>query len=217
VSLTLAATLYGTARSEENKSQHSQKIKIGATLSHLFLFKMKVRKNIVAICGSTRANSTNLLFIKAIAALAIDYFDVHIFESLTDIPHFNPDLDNAQVPQPVIDFRNLLKANDGILICTPEYAMGVPGSLKNAIDWTVSSMEFAQKPVALVTASSVGQKGHASLLETLNVLEAKMNDETKLIIPFAKTKINAACLIVDEATLTLVKQLIHALQMLMAD
>jgi chromate reductase len=83
-----------------------------------------------------------------------------------------------------------LKAADGILICTPEYAMGVPGSLKNAIDWTVSSMEFHQKPTALITASSVGQKGHQALLETLMVIEAQMVEESKLVIPFIRTKVN---------------------------
>jgi chromate reductase, NAD(P)H dehydrogenase (quinone) len=195
--------------------QRSEKKRIiGATMSHLF-YTMQTRKKIVALSGSTRANSTNLLFIKAIAALAIAHFDVTIFTTITDLPHFNPDLDNENAPQQVTDFRNLLKANDGILICTPEYAMGVPGSLKNAIDWTVSSMEFAHKPTALITASSVGEKGHASLLETLHVLDAKMNACTELIIPFAKTKINDAALVTDEGTLLKLEALINALSVLM--
>lgn len=158
-------------------------------------------KKVLAISGSTRASSTNLHLINAIANLATGKFTVATFEGLTEIPHFNPDLDTENPPQAVADFRNTLRAYDGILICTPEYAMGVPGTLKNAIDWTVSSMEFSHKPVALITASSMGQKGHRSLLETLHIIEAKMTDETQLVIPFAKTKINADFRITDEKTL----------------
>ena len=67
--------------------------------------------------------------------------------------------------------------------------MGVPGSLKNALDWTVASMEFSQKPVLLITASSSGEKAHASLLETLKVIEAIIPEECQLLISYAKTKI----------------------------
>lgn len=126
----------------------------------LFLFIMPTKKKILAICGSTRTQSTNLDYIRAIISLTKDRFDTTLYNELSTLPHFNPDLDNEQVPLPVTQFRKLIRAHDGILICTPEYAMGVPGSLKNAIDWTVSSMEFSQKPTALITASSMGQKGH---------------------------------------------------------
>lgn len=171
---------------------------------------MKTKKKVVAICGSTRCNSTNLNYIRAVAALAKDHFEMEIFEGLTAIPHFNPDLDNETPPAEVITFRNRLKSADGILICTPEYAMGVPGTLKNAIDWTVSSMEFSHKPVALITASSVGEKGHQSLLETLKVIESTITDETQLLVSFAKTKINNECIITDETTLRSIEKLIDA-------
>ena len=110
----------------------------------------------------------------------------------------------------MIAFRNELKQADGILICTPEYAMGVPGTLKNAIDWTVSSCEFSKKPVALITASSLGEKGHASLLETLKIIESDITEETQLRISYAKTKISQAGVIVDEATKREVVSLLDA-------
>lgn len=171
-------------------------------------------KTVIAICGSTKASSTNLILIKAIKELAKDQFDIILFEGLTDIPHFNPDLDTETPPAAVTNFRQALRNADGILICTPEYAMGVPGTLKNAIDWTVSSMEFSHKPVALITASSLGQKGHASLLETLKVIEANMVPETQLLISFVKTKVNNEG-ITHEETKTQVLQLIDALLALM--
>ncbi len=174
------------------------------------------RKTVIAICGSTKAASTNLSLIKAITALARDQFDITLFDGLTDIPHFNPDLDTETPPATVTNFRQALRNADGILICTPEYAMGVPGTLKNAIDWTVSSMGFSHKPVALITASSLGQKGHASLLETLKVIEASMVPETQLLVSFIKTKVKDDT-IVDESVKAQVLQLISALNELMED
>ncbi|HRH39654.1 MAG TPA: NAD(P)H-dependent oxidoreductase, partial [Flavobacteriales bacterium] len=78
--------------------------------------------------------------------------------------------------------------------------MGVPGSLKNALDWSVSSSSFKEKPVMLVTASLSGEKGHASLLETLRVIESVISSETSVLIPFAKTKVDANAVITDEVT-----------------
>src|SRR5882672_3713644 len=131
-----------------------------------------MKKKILAICGSTRKTSSNLNLINAIKDLAQANFELTIFERLTEIPHFNPDLDNETPPDAITDFRKQLREADGILICTPEYAMGVPGTLKNAIDWTVSSCEFSHKPVALITASSLGENAHESLLKTLKIIES---------------------------------------------
>lgn len=178
---------------------------------------MSQKKNILAICGSTRASSSNLNLIKAIVDLTKDKFTIQIFDSIAEIPHFNPDLDNDTPPRQVTEFRSQLREADGILICTPEYAMGVPGTLKNAIDWTVSSCEFSHKPTALITASSVGEKGHASLMETLKIIETKITDETQLIVSFVKTKIGNDCRIIDEATLTQVQNLLSAFARLMSE
>ncbi|MBY0424392.1 MAG: NAD(P)H-dependent oxidoreductase, partial [Cytophagales bacterium] len=110
------------------------------------------RKKVLAICGSTRKDSSNLRLIKAIAGFSKEYFDVVLWVDLVKIPQFNPDEDNEQVPLEVIEFRRQMNLANGVLICTPEYAMGIPGALKNAIDWTVSSGEFSKKPVAAITA-----------------------------------------------------------------
>ncbi len=166
---------------------------------------------ILAIPGSTRKQSSNLSLIRAIEELSSSVFSFIIFEGLSDIPHFNPDLDNESPPRGVVNFRKLLREADGILICTPEYAMGVPGTLKNAIDWTVSSCEFSHKPTALITASSLGEKGHASLLGTLKIIEAEMTNDTQLLISFVKTKVSNKNKITDEATLEKVKKLMDSL------
>lgn len=174
--------------------------------------------NILAICGSTRKSSSNLNLIKAIADLSSEVFTITIFEGLADLPHFNPDLDNEDAPATVFSFRKQLREADGIIICTPEYAMGVPGTLKNAIDWTVSSMEFSNKPVALITASLSGEKAHAALLGTLLIIESQITADTQLLIPFIKTKVNENAGITDANTLGEVNKLIHSLtQMVKGD
>lgn len=178
---------------------------------------MRNNKKVFAVCGSTRSNSTNLNLIKAIGILGKEIFDINIFQGLADLPHFNPDLDREDLPAAVIDFRKKLAESDGILICTPEYAMGVPGSLKNAIDWTVSSTVFANKPTALITASSSGQKAHYSLLETLHVIEAFLPPETQLLISFAGTKITKDAVIAHEDTRAQVVNLINAFSNMMND
>lgn len=168
-------------------------------------------KKIIAICGSTRQSSSNLSLIHAIRTLYAGKLDIDILQGLTDIPHFNPDLDHENPPPRVTEFRNQLRAADGILICTPEYAMGVPGTLKNAIDWTVSSMEFSSKPTALITASSMGQKAHASLMETLNIIETNIPESSQLLISFVKGKVSSNGHITDANTLEQVHKLMDSL------
>ncbi len=172
-------------------------------------------KKVLAISGSTRKASSNLHLINAIGALAADRMRITVFDGLMNIPPFNPDDDHEQPPAVIMAFRKQLQEADAILICTPEYAMGLPGTLKNAIDWTVSSCEFSNKPVAAITASSMGNLAHASLLATLKVIEARMTEDTQLLISFIKTKVNSNGEITDAGTLTSVQRLIAALCELM--
>ena len=169
---------------------------------------MTDRKKILAICGSTRQNSSNHNLLKAIQNLSVDSLELSIFDGLSELPHFNPDYNNDNVFKKVKDFRNQINNSDGIIICTPEYAHGVPGSLKNAIDWTVSTNEFYHKPTVLITASTDGEFGHKALLETLRVIEAKNIDQLNLLIQFVRTKTNANSEIADEKTLLDIKELL---------
>ncbi|GLV53492.1 hypothetical protein KDH_03450 [Dictyobacter sp. S3.2.2.5] len=108
---------------------------------------------ILVISGSLRASSSNTRLAKAIMDLAPAGIETHLYQGLGDLPHFTPDLDGDDPPASVVALRQQLQAADGVLICTPEYAFGVPGTLKNALDWTVSSGDFSEKPVAAISAS----------------------------------------------------------------
>ena len=166
---------------------------------------------ILAISGSTRKSSSNLSLIKAITNLTAEIFTVKIFEGLVDLPHFNPDLDKGQEPEQVQNFKRELRAAEGLLICTPEYAIGVPGTLKNAVDWTVSTMEFSQKPVALVTASTSGYVAHQSLLGTLLIIEAKITEDSQIVVSAVKTKVNEHSEITDGETRSKIDRLVQSL------
>ena len=172
---------------------------------------------IFAISGSFRQGSSNTSLLHTMKSLAPAGNEFIIYDKIGELPHFNPDLDNESVPQKVKDFRTQLREADGVLICTPEYAIGVPGTLKNAIDWTVSSMEFSQKPVALITASLSGEKAHDSLLGTLLIIEARMTSDTQLLIPFVKTKVTDEGKIIDNNTLNSVNKLIQSLTEIIAN
>ena len=108
---------------------------------------------ILAISGSLRAGSSNSTLLEAASVLAPASVEFRIYRGLGDLPHFNPDLDTDPPHPAVLDFRNQLSWADGVAISTPEYAHGVPGTLKNALDWVVGSGEFFEKPVFLLNAS----------------------------------------------------------------
>ena len=167
-------------------------------------------KNILAISGSLRAASTNLKIIENVAALSADSLKISVYRGLSALPQFNPDLDTDEPPEAVKDLRRRIKEADGVLICTPEYVFGVPGALKNAIDWTVSSGEFSGKPTALITASLGGEKAHESLLLTLKTVEAKIGENCALLIQYARTKVNAEGEIRNAATVEALKLLIKS-------
>lgn len=141
---------------------------------------------ILALVGSLRATSSNHVVVKHLARLVPGDIDFQVYDGMGKLPLFD---DSEITPPAVQDLRDQLKAADGVLICTPEYAFGVPGALKNALDWTVSSAELVNKPVALITASTGGEKAHAALLYTLEALSARVADDARLLISFIRAKL----------------------------
>jgi chromate reductase len=138
---------------------------------------------ILAISGSLRAASTNTILLEAAASLAPEEVTLRIYDGLGDLPHFNPDLDKEPPHAAVAEFRFQLRKSAGIIISTPEYAHGVPGVLKNALDWLVASGELYEKPVALFSASPRANYAQASLIETLNVMTARVVLEACIALP----------------------------------
>jgi len=113
---------------------------------------------IAAISGSLQASSTNTRLIRAARERASNGTEVVVFEGLADIPAFNPDIEDPP-PTAVTELRALLQSADGVLIASPEYAFGVPGCLKNALDWMVGSGDLYGKRVVVVSAAPSEERG----------------------------------------------------------
>ncbi len=158
------------------------------------------RKKIFAISGSTRKDSVNGHILKAIAKMFEEQAFFTLYHTIDQLPHFNPDLDQDPFPPSVIHFRKQIEEADGILICTPEYVYSLPGSFKNAIEWTVSTTLLTDKPAALITASSSGQKAHEALNQLMRTLCVKISENGSLLIQAPKTKLSKEGKITDSAT-----------------
>ena len=107
--------------------------------------------------------------LKAINELSSGDVTITLFEGIGALPHFNPDHE-ANPPASVLEWRAALQDAHAVIICSPEYAHGVPGVLKNALDWVVGTGEFMYKPVALINASPNSQFVLPQLIETLTVM-----------------------------------------------
>ena len=129
---------------------------------------------VLAISGSLRAHSSNTALLRAAAMIARPDVEIVAYGGLADLPHFNPDLDEGLPPDVVAKFRAEVAGADALMISSPEYAHGVPGTLKNALDWLVGGVEINGKPVGLVSASARALHARASLQETLTVMGAKV-------------------------------------------
>ncbi|MFC0215453.1 NADPH-dependent FMN reductase [Paenibacillus chartarius] len=144
---------------------------------------------ILGISGSLRKRSSNTRLLSFIEQLLPEGTEFRQFDGLAALPHFNPDIDGveAEVHDKVREWRLNVQEADAVVICTPEYARGVPGSLKNALDWVVSSGEFVSKPTAIISASPHADGGAAALASlklTLTMMTADLPEHASLAIPY---------------------------------
>jgi chromate reductase len=112
---------------------------------------------ILSIAGSLRRESYNRALLGAAARLAPPGVTVEIFERLGEIPPYNDDVRLHGMPDPVAELWRAIADADAVLIATPEYNYGVPGVLKNALDWVSrppAESPLRHKPVALMGAST---------------------------------------------------------------
>ncbi|MBX3269477.1 MAG: NAD(P)H-dependent oxidoreductase [Sandaracinaceae bacterium] len=113
---------------------------------------------LIGLSGSLRAGSLNSALLRAAVELAPDGVVIEI-ASIRDVPLYDGDLEAAQgIPPSVRALKDRVAAADGLLIASPEYNQGIPGVLKNAIDWmsrpaTDIARVFGGKPVALIGAT----------------------------------------------------------------
>ncbi len=119
---------------------------------------------------------------------------IELYEGLQGLPHFNPDNEPEEFAS-VMDLKNRLSQAAGLLISTPEYARGVPGSLKNALDWLVSGAEFVDKPVVLLSASTRSNYAYEALRTTLTTMSGRLIEQSCITVPLLGKNYDAAMIV----------------------
>ncbi|RWM35723.1 NADPH-dependent FMN reductase [Mesorhizobium sp.] len=137
---------------------------------------------ILAISGSLRAASTNSALVAALAANAPADCRVTVYDGLGRLPIFNPDDEGERTPREASDLIEAVTRADGVIVSCPEYAHGVPGGMKNALDWLVSRDAAVGKPAMLVHASPRSLYARAALAEIMRTMSFALYEEAALEI-----------------------------------
>jgi len=166
---------------------------------------------ILAISGSLRRASSNSALVGAVARLAPDTVAVSVYRELAELPPFNPDVGEADAPATVVRFRAALNACDAVLISSPEYARGVPGVLKNALDWVVASGELVDKPIALINTSVRATYAWTSLAETLTVMSARVVLDASITVALGGRMLDVDGIVADAAIAAALRSAIRTL------
>jgi chromate reductase, NAD(P)H dehydrogenase (quinone) len=152
---------------------------------------------LLAISGSLRASSLNTCVLQAASCLAPAGVEIELFEAIDKLPFFNSDLESRHLPEQVAQFRAVIGAADGLLISSPEYARGVSGVMKNALDWLVGSEDFPGKPVALINTSPRATHALAALTLTLETMSARLIKDASITLPLLGTAHDAGSIAAD--------------------
>ncbi|GGP21153.1 NADPH-dependent FMN reductase [Silvimonas iriomotensis] len=140
---------------------------------------------LLGVSGSLRQQSFNSALLRAAALLLPDEARLEVYDGLSALPLFSPDVEAQGTPAAVARWQAALKAADGVVFSTPEYAHGVPGAFKNALDWVVGSGELVHKPMVLLGASSSetgADKAAAQVFGTLRVMTGDLVGDGPLCV-----------------------------------
>jgi chromate reductase len=167
----------------------------------------------MTLAGSLRARSTNSALLEAAGLLAPAGLILVPYREVSVLPHFNADLESAEVelPPAVFRLRHFVGAADAIIISSPEYARGVPGALKNVLDWLVGGAEFTNKPVALFNASARSVHAQAALRLVLETMSAAIVDDASITVPLMGQMTNGPEIVRDREAASLIEGALAAL------
>jgi NAD(P)H-dependent FMN reductase len=145
---------------------------------------------ILALVGSLRAASINRQLAELAAETAPEGVAVTVFDGLGDLPFYNEDIDNENVPASVVALREAAGEADAALVVTPEYNSSIPGVLKNAIDWLsrpFGNSALKGKPAAVI-GGSFGQYGgvwaHDETRKSFGIAGPRIVEDLTLSVPF---------------------------------
>ena len=171
---------------------------------------------LLGIAGSLREGSYNRSLLRAAHELLPE--DVELVEfDIGSLPFYDGDLEAAGDPEPVAALKDAIRDADALLIATPEYNRGVPGVLKNAVDWASRpplGSPLAGKPVALMGAST-GRGGTAlaqqQLRAALEFPRAVVLDEPEVLVPEAYMRFDDQGELADEGVRAELAELVDTL------
>jgi chromate reductase len=169
---------------------------------------------ILGLSGSLRSGASNTALLEAAALLAPPWMHVELYRGMAELPAFNPDQDTGDaslLPSIVADLRAIVGRADAILISSPEYAHGIPGSFKNLLDWLVGSVEFPGKATALISASSRSVHVKAQLTEVLATMSARLVDDACITIDMAGQRLDASGIVERPEMATALRDAVVAL------
>ena len=171
---------------------------------------------ILGIAGSLREGSYNRGLVRAARELLPQDVDFVEFD-IRSLPFYDGDVEAAGDPEPVVALKDSIREADALLIATPEYNRGVPGGLKNAVDWASRpplGSPLAGKPVALMGAST-GRGGTAlaqqQLREALEFPRAVVLDEPQVFVPEAYMHFDERGELADESIRAEIAELLDTL------
>lgn len=144
---------------------------------------------LLALSGSLRKASYNTAAIEALKVLAPDYIEITVGE-IGHLPLFNPDRENENIPA-LAKLKASLHEASGLIIASPEYAHGISGPLKNALDWLVSGEEFPYKPIMLINTSPRATHAQEALQEVLITMSADLIEKSHVSIPLLSSGLDA--------------------------
>lgn len=173
--------------------------------------------DVVVICGSLRQGSYNRMVMNALPALAPEGLRIREGPLFNEFPLYNADIQNTSgFPEAVTALADTIRAADGVIFVTPEYNFGIPGPLKNAIDWVsrLKSQPFVGKPVAIQSASGGllgGARMQYDLRRVLTSVDALILNKPEIFIGNCAQRIdNATGRITDQQTVELIRKQLHA-------
>lgn len=155
---------------------------------------------ILTLCGSLRAGSSNRAMLRAYERVAPADISFEHYEGVGALPHFNPDLDREgeALPHEVTGLRTLVREADVVMISTPEYAHGLPGSFKNALDWLVSDPTFPGKRVVIVQAWRGSTWALDSLREVLTTMSARVIEAAAVSLSLGSNRLDEEAILARE-------------------
>lgn len=169
--------------------------------------------HLLTVAGSLRAGSSNAALLAAAAQLAPSDLAVTAYRALGSLPAFNPDREEAAVglPTAVTHWRAALAAADMLLISTPEYAHGIPGAFKNALDWVVGSGELVGKPVGVINLSAASRFAFPQLIEVLTVMSANVVPAATVVLDLPRRGVDTVQLGADPVVAATLRAVLGAL------